>query len=86
MNSSSEHKHERKVCPACLDLFECKVGDVANCQCSTVKLKEDVQRHIQGIYGDCLCCHCLRKAEAAYYSKQLQSKIKTMLRLPGTST
>ena len=66
MTHVNESKHETKVCPKCQGLFVCKVGDVGNCQCTTVQLNEDVQKYIQNTYTDCLCCNCLREiGEAA---------------------
>ena len=31
-------KHEQKECPRCQTLFECKAGDIVNCQCYGIDL------------------------------------------------
>ncbi|WP_366086025.1 cysteine-rich CWC family protein [Hydrotalea sp.] len=52
-------KHEEKYCPKCNSLFICKMGDIANCQCNTVQLSEDVSNFLSKTYFDCLCKDCL---------------------------
>jgi len=52
-------KHEEKLCPRCGSGFECKPGDIANCQCSHIKLTEEITGFINRKYGDCLCRACL---------------------------
>ncbi|MFT3903595.1 MAG: cysteine-rich CWC family protein [Niabella sp.] len=56
-------KHEQKYCPRCNASFECKVGDVANCQCSTVKVCEDTWRFLRKTNYDCLCRNCLKEID-----------------------
>lgn len=53
-------KHEIKTCPRCSGSFECKTGDVANCQCNAIKLNEEVYDLIKNKYDDCLCANCLK--------------------------
>lgn len=53
------NKHELKPCPRCGKIFECKVGDVAHCQCFGIKLNEKAVNFIEKKYGDCLCSNCL---------------------------
>ena len=38
---SSTHKHEPRNCPRCNKTFECKVGNIAQCQCSSIVLSEE---------------------------------------------
>jgi hypothetical protein len=57
---NSEGKHELKNCPRCGNLFECKPGDIANCQCFGTKLNEEASAFIAKKYGDCLCIGCLQ--------------------------
>jgi Cysteine-rich CWC len=57
MNHSS--KHEEKKCAWCDAFFECKPGDVANCDCGKVKISADVYKYISEKYNDCLCHQCL---------------------------
>ena len=58
---NSEGKHELKVCPRCGKTFECKPGDITNCQCAGLKISEEVAAFIAKKYGDCLCISCLRE-------------------------
>lgn len=56
--------HEPKYCPRCNALFECKPGDVANCQCSEVAVSESVRLILeQSYWEDCLCKQCLSHLE-----------------------
>ncbi|WP_448520080.1 cysteine-rich CWC family protein [Rhodoflexus sp.] len=65
--------HEPKYCPRCKVLFECKPGDVANCQCSEVTISDKLKSLLSNAYwSDCLCKGCLnhlnnlsRQAETA---------------------
>lgn len=52
-------KHEIKHCPRCGDSFECKVGDVVNCQCYEVKIQVQTNEFLAQAYYDCLCKNCL---------------------------
>lgn len=56
-------KHELKQCPSCGKYFECKVGDVAHCQCSAIVLNENDRSFLARVYGDCLCIKCLTKVK-----------------------
>lgn len=75
MDNSSQ-KHEQKVCSRCQRAFTCKVGDVANCQCSVVKLSDTEQRYIDEKYNDCLCCVCLKEMKTEHSVHQLNNKMK----------
>lgn len=59
-------KHEEKSCKRCGGGFECKVGDVANCQCNTIQLTEEERAVIGRLYDDCLCIHCLCQLKNRY--------------------
>lgn len=52
-------KHEEKYCPRCRSAFECKVGDVAQCQCSGIGMSPEERQFIADRYQDCLCRKCL---------------------------
>jgi hypothetical protein len=52
-------KHEEKYCPRCRAAFECRVGDVAQCQCSGIGMPDEAKQFIAGRYSDCLCRNCL---------------------------
>ncbi|MBS1743847.1 MAG: cysteine-rich CWC family protein [Bacteroidetes bacterium] len=52
-------KHEEKYCPRCGNVFECRVGNILNCQCYGVELTTEVTAHISREYDECLCRACL---------------------------
>lgn len=52
-------KHETKHCPRCSHSFECKVSDVANCQCN-FPIDDDTKLFLSKTYYDCLCASCLQ--------------------------
>jgi hypothetical protein len=81
MECTGEQKHEPKVCPACKTNFICKMGDVANCQCSLVKLTNDERTYIAEHFNDCLCCFCMKEMKAAYSTALLELKLKVLLRI-----
>lgn len=58
--------HENKICPRCQKGFECKVGDVSNCQCNGLYLSAEERAHIEQKYDDCLCINCLRELKYKY--------------------
>lgn len=53
-------KHEPKACPRCGGGFECKVGNVLQCQCMAVPLDTEDRAYIQARYEDCLCAACMK--------------------------
>jgi hypothetical protein len=54
-------KHEDKYCPRCNNLFECKVGNISQCQCNSIQLTEAETAFIDQQYNDCLCLACLKE-------------------------
>lgn len=52
-------KHEIKICPRCNHSFECKVGDVANCQCN-ITIDNATKEFLAKTNYDCLCADCLK--------------------------
>ncbi len=52
-------RHEELFCPRCGDSFECKLGSVLICECSSVELSEEQRSHIRNLYVGCLCAACL---------------------------
>jgi hypothetical protein len=54
-------KHEQKYCPKCNAPFICKVGDIANCQCSTIVISDETKFFLSKTSFDCLCKNCLAK-------------------------
>ena len=63
---SSTHKHEPRNCPRCNKTFECKVGNIAQCQCSSIVLSEEEKAFIADRYQDCLCLACLLDLQNKY--------------------
>lgn len=57
---------EQKVCPRCDQPLECKVGDIAHCQCSTIELTLEERSFIEDRYSDCLCINCLKDLKNRY--------------------
>ncbi|MES2726098.1 MAG: diphthine--ammonia ligase [Bacteroidota bacterium] len=49
-----------KKCPHCFTYFKCRVDDISQCQCSTVKLNANQLNHIANKYTDCLCANCMQ--------------------------
>ncbi len=58
-------KHEEKQCPRCTKPFECKVGDIANCQCFGITFITEEKKFIEERYHACLCRTCLLKLNSA---------------------
>ncbi len=52
-------KHEVKTCPRCEIVFECKVGDIVNCQCN-IEINEATRPFLLQTNFDCLCVNCLQ--------------------------
>lgn len=52
-------KHEINKCPRCGHLFECKPGNITQCQCYSITLTEEQRVYIEQRYDDCLCGNCL---------------------------
>jgi len=52
-------KHEEKYCPRCRAAFECKVGDITQCQCYGLSFTPEEKAFIGQRFEDCLCRRCL---------------------------
>ena len=52
-------QHEVKNCPRCKAAFECKPGNITQCQCTTIRLTAEQRAYIAQRYNDCLCNACL---------------------------
>jgi hypothetical protein len=73
-------KHEEKRCPRCNTAFECKVGSVNLCQCSTVKLSDAERSYLRENFSDCLCADCMRQLRSEFHFKTLNEKLKHLFR------
>ena len=58
--------HEQKSCPRCNRAFECKVGDITNCQCNGIHLSQSAMAFVETRYNDCLCAGCLTDLQNRY--------------------
>ncbi|MBT29945.1 MAG: hypothetical protein CMO01_09825, partial [Thalassobius sp.] len=65
-------KHEDKYCPRCKSQFECKVGSITLCQCSTVRLTNAERNYINMLYDDCLCANCMEELKVEYQNTLLK--------------
>ncbi|MFZ1311298.1 MAG: cysteine-rich CWC family protein [Chitinophagaceae bacterium] len=52
-------RHERKSCPQCKTVFECKPGNVLQCHCYGIAITHEQKAYIAQRYADCLCRNCL---------------------------
>ncbi|MBA4196760.1 MAG: hypothetical protein C0459_04315 [Chitinophaga sp.] len=59
-------QHEKKQCSKCNNNFECKVGNVLECQCSQIQLSYEERVYIENLYTDCLCIDCLHVLRYQY--------------------
>jgi hypothetical protein len=58
--------HKVKTCERCNNVFECKAGDIAHCQCSNIQLSVEERAFIEERYRDCLCAGCLINLKNRY--------------------
>lgn len=75
------YKHEEKICPRCTKKFECKLGSIVLCQCTTVKLDDPEREYIRDQHSDCLCATCMNVLRTEYHNKKFKNKIKKLLGL-----
>lgn len=76
--------HEEKYCPRCRSLFECKVGSISICQCTTVTLNDEERNYIMKNFDDCLCATCMMDLRAEYHNNRLKNKINKLLSYQGS--
>lgn len=55
------------------------VGNVAECQCSTVKLDGLQRQHIAERYDDCLCAKCMVEERRAYNIGRFKARINRLI-------
>lgn len=67
--------HENKICARCNANFECKVGNVLECQCSQIQLSYEERVHIENEYSDCLCIDCLHILKYQYQMLTIKHKL-----------
>jgi hypothetical protein len=54
---------ETKYCPRCQQAFECKSGNITQCQCYGVELTAELSVFIKQQFDDCLCRDCLKQLQ-----------------------
>jgi hypothetical protein len=69
-------RHEDKQCPRCGSTFECKVGNIAQCQCAGITLNEQEQQNIFEQFSGCLCLECLNELRFVYNTARFEQKLK----------
>ena len=52
--------HENKSCLRCKKQFECKSGNITQCQCYGIELTIEQRAYIEQRYNECLCKDCLQ--------------------------
>lgn len=72
--------HESKNCPRCKLNFECKVGSILQCQCSSVFLTQAEQDYVNTRYDDCLCVSCLVEVQSECSIFNHDKKLQQYLR------
>ncbi|MEJ0103144.1 MAG: cysteine-rich CWC family protein [Bacteroidota bacterium] len=55
--------HEEKYCPRCLKVFECKPGNITQCQCYDIQMTTEQNAYIEDRYNNCLCRNCLSQLQ-----------------------
>jgi hypothetical protein len=68
-------QHETKHCGRCQAPFECKVGNILECQCYGVALSEEQKVFIGENYGDCLCRSCLEAIKVDYTTPPIKGSV-----------
>jgi hypothetical protein len=72
-------EHKTKYCPHCNQLFDCKVGSILLCQCTTVSLTENERLFMKHRYEDCLCTSCMKQLKDMYADEKLNDQIAQLV-------
>ncbi|MEO6836996.1 MAG: cysteine-rich CWC family protein [Ginsengibacter sp.] len=71
-------EHEKKYCPRCRARFECKVGSILLCQCTSVTLTESESNYLHEKYEDCLCASCMKELKVEFHNNHFKQKLKKL--------
>ncbi len=65
-------QHEPKECPRCRKAFECKPGNITQCQCYGIVVTAEQLAFMEERYQDCLCRDCLQylSVELNYFKER----------------
>jgi len=71
--------HEAKYCPRCSKVFECKVGNITQCQCYGIQLSLEERAYVESLFSDCVCAACLlqMKNDFIHFKHQFIFQAKT---------
>ena len=68
--------HEDKNCPRCGIAFECKVGNILQCQCYCITINDEERQYISKQFTDCLCFNCIIALRTDYNTEKFSTQIK----------
>jgi hypothetical protein len=63
-------KPNKKYCPKCKILFECKVDSIEECHCADIALTEQERNYFSEKFEGCLCVKCMKELQVEYQSHQ----------------
>lgn len=69
-------RHEDKYCPRCGIAFECKVGNITQCQCYGISVNIEEQQYISKQFSDCICFSCIKTLRAEFNTGKFTTQIK----------
>lgn len=75
--------HEIKYCPRCSSAFECKPGNITQCQCFDVQLSRQELEFIKEIYDDCVCKNCLIELKQKFKAFKQNVKLEFIKKYIG---
>jgi Cysteine-rich CWC len=67
-------QHETKHCGRCQAPFECKVGNILECQCYGIEMNDPEKAFIAANYSDCLCRACLEAIKLDFLQQNIDKK------------
>jgi len=57
------NRHETKDCPRCNKPFQCKAGNISQCQCFGIIITPELKVFLEQHYSACLCSDCLQQLQ-----------------------
>ena len=74
--------YDEKYCERCGSSFECKPGNITQCQCYEIKLSVEERLYISGLFNDCLCKNCMYDLQLQYKQEQhIPTRMQKQLRI-----